>query len=175
MPVIELVYETHSTTTDNEDGLATGWLPGRLSPDGWEQARELGRRRANERFDAVYASDLRRASDTAEIAFGGSSIPILLDWRLRECNYGEQNGAPNATVDRAAHVDTPFPGGESYRDVVARTESFLRDLRDGTRVCVIAHTANRWALDHLVHGTPLEELVAAPFDWRPGWTYEIGG
>jgi broad specificity phosphatase PhoE len=27
------------------------------------------------------------------------------------------------------HVDVPFPGGESYRDVVARISSFLDDLR----------------------------------------------
>lgn len=28
---VELVYETHSITTDNEAGIATGWLPRRLS------------------------------------------------------------------------------------------------------------------------------------------------
>ena len=31
MPVIELVYETHSTTTDNEAGVATGFDVGRAS------------------------------------------------------------------------------------------------------------------------------------------------
>ena len=38
---------------------------------------------------------------------------------------------------------------------------------------MIAHSANRWAVDHLVHGRPLEKLVAAPFDWRPGWLYVV--
>jgi alpha-ribazole phosphatase/probable phosphoglycerate mutase len=32
--VVELVYETHSTTTDNESGTATGWLPGRVESGG---------------------------------------------------------------------------------------------------------------------------------------------
>ena len=36
---VQLVYETHSLTLDNEDGVATGWLPGTLSPAGREQAR----------------------------------------------------------------------------------------------------------------------------------------
>jgi hypothetical protein len=31
---VSIVYETHSITTDNEDGIATGWLPGRLSEAG---------------------------------------------------------------------------------------------------------------------------------------------
>ena len=36
---------------------------------------------------------------------------------------------------------------------------------------MIAHSANRWALDHLLHGEPLEDLVVAPFRWQDGWTY----
>jgi hypothetical protein len=33
---VEIVYETHSVTTDNEAGIATGWLPGQLSDEGRE-------------------------------------------------------------------------------------------------------------------------------------------
>ena len=60
--------------------------------------------------------------------------------------------------------------------MVERTAEILGDLRrdwDGRRVCVIAHSANRWALDHLLHGMPLEELVDAPFAWREGWEYRL--
>jgi broad specificity phosphatase PhoE len=73
-------------------------------------------------------------------------------------------------------VDLPFPGGESYRQVVERTRAFLRDLSrqwDGSRVLVIAHSANRWALDHLLRGKPLDALVDTPFDWQEGWHYRV--
>src|SRR5258708_36854624 len=89
-----IVFETHSTSEDNERGIATGWLPGRLSPLGREQAAELGRRRHADGIAAVFCSDLARAAETASIAFAGSGIPILADWRLRECDYGELNGSP---------------------------------------------------------------------------------
>ena len=46
---IELVFETHSTTVDNEEGRATGWLPGQLSARGRTQAQQLGRRRMRTR------------------------------------------------------------------------------------------------------------------------------
>jgi len=91
---VELVYETHSLTVDNENWIATGWLDGELSERGREQARALGERRSD--ADVVYASDLGRAVETAEIAFGATGIPVHFDSRLRECNYGELNGRPAA-------------------------------------------------------------------------------
>jgi broad specificity phosphatase PhoE len=54
--------------------------------------------------------------------------------------------------------------------------AFLRDLAvrwDGRRVLIIAHSANKWALDHLLHGTALEDLVDAPFGWQEGWAYVL--
>jgi broad specificity phosphatase PhoE len=58
---VEIVSETHATTTDNEAGIATGWLPGELSAAGRDQARELGQRRRGESPTAVFVSDLARA------------------------------------------------------------------------------------------------------------------
>lgn len=175
---VRLVYETHSITTDNEAGIATGWLPGELSERGRTAARELGERRRDDGIDAIFVSDLWRAHETVEIAFAGSSIPVVVDARLRECNYGELNGAPVPTLDleRLEHVDRSWPGGESYRDVVARTHELLEDIRtahDGGRVLLVAHSANRWALQHLLLGMALEEAIRAPFDWQPGWEFAV--
>jgi broad specificity phosphatase PhoE len=173
---VSIVYETHSTTVDNENGIATGWRPGELSEAGLQQARQLGERRRNDEIAAVYVSDLARALDTVRIAFEGSDIPIRIETRLRECNYGRFDGAPVATLapQRAEHVDRPWPEGESYRDVVDRTQSLLADIKsewEGQRVLLVGHSANRWALEHLLGGRDLADLVTAPFDWQPGWEY----
>jgi 2,3-bisphosphoglycerate-dependent phosphoglycerate mutase len=174
---IEIVFETHSLSTDNESGIATGWLDGRLSGRGRALARELGERRRHDGIAAVFTSDLGRAVETAEIAFGETDIPIHEDARLRECNYGKLNGMPVARLDaeRALRIDEPFPGGESYRQAVERVRGFLADLRhyDGRRVLVIGHTATRWALDHYLDGAALEDVVDAPFAWREGWEYVV--
>ena len=175
---VEIVYETHQISTDNEAGIATGWLPGELSAEGRRLAKELGERRRDDGFAAIFSSDLRRAVETAELAFGDRGIPIIQDTRLRECNYGELNGMPVArlTVERPRRVAVPYPGGQSYRDVVTVTADFLRDLAahwDGSKVLIIAHSANRWALDVLLAGAALEELVNAPFAWQAGWNYKL--
>jgi 2,3-bisphosphoglycerate-dependent phosphoglycerate mutase len=176
---VQVIYETHSTSEDNEQGFATGWLGGTLAPIGRRQARHLGRRRRNDGVDIVIASDLNRAVETAQIAFGDSGIPVRLDWRLRECNYGAMNGMPRSQLDaeRRLRLDAPFPDGESWRAAVERVTLFLNELveeRQGRRVLLIGHVATRWALDQLVCGQPLEELVDAPFDWREGWEYTLG-
>jgi 2,3-bisphosphoglycerate-dependent phosphoglycerate mutase len=142
-------------------------------------ALELGLRRAGT-VVGVFTSDLRRAVQTAEIAFNGSGLAVQQDWRLRECNYGVLNGMRVQELEqgRHAHVDEPYEGGESYRDVVERVQGFLDDLaaeQEGNSVVVIGHAATRWALDHLLHGIPLEQLVDAPFEWQEGWCYSLLG
>jgi alpha-ribazole phosphatase/probable phosphoglycerate mutase len=175
---VQIVYETHSISVDNERGTATGWLPGLLSANGRERAVELGRRRRDDGIAAVFTSDLTRAVETAAIAFADSGIPVYVDSRLRECDFGEWNGSPVARIEseRRSRIDTPWPGGESSRMAVGRLASFLASLKenwDGQRVLLIAHAAQRWGLVHLLHGVPLEELIDAPFEWQEGWEYEL--
>jgi broad specificity phosphatase PhoE len=175
---IELVFETHSMTVDNEQGRATGWLPGQLSEQGRLQAQQLGRRRSGDQITAVFSSDLARAAETASAAFAGTAIPVLYDWRLRECDYGQRNGMPVAELHarRREHLDQPYPGGESWRQAAARVGRFLADLPlrwDGQRVLVIGHVATRLGLDHFIGGVPLEELIEQDFAWQEGWEYRV--
>jgi broad specificity phosphatase PhoE len=159
---VEIVFETHSTSEDNEAGIATGWLPGRLSTAGREQARALGERRRDDGLSVVFRSDLGRA--------------VVEDARLRECNYGELNGTPEPLHDRASHIDVPYPGGESWRQAVERVAGFLDELRrerDGERVLVIGHSATRFGLEVTANGRKLEDVIAAPFVWQPGWEFVL--
>jgi broad specificity phosphatase PhoE len=174
-----VVFEIHSTTLDNERGAATGWLPG-----GAVQARSCAGGRARRRrrgggLAAVFCSDLARAEQTARIAFAGTAVPVLLDWRLRECDYGQRNGMATAELHagRVARLDIPYPGGESWRQAVARVGWFLADLPrrwDGQQVLLIGHVATRWGLEHWLNGVPLDDLADADFAWQEGWEYQLG-
>jgi broad specificity phosphatase PhoE len=175
---VEIISVSHALTEDNEQGVATGWLPGELSDLGRERAAELGARYRNVDLAAVFASDLHRAVETAQIAFGETSVPIRLDERLRECDYGKLNGALRTVVakERAKHIEEPFPDGQSYRQVIEATSDFLHDLTadwDGQRVLLIAHSANKWALGCLLDGLAIEDLFDTPFEWREGWQYAL--
>ena len=175
--MVELVFETHATTVDNENGIASGHHDAELSELGLRQARELGARYADDHFHVVFCSDLQRSYVTAELAFG-SRFPIVRDARLRECDYGDLTRRQRREVDaeRPHRITEPFPNGESYQQTAERMRRFLADLlrrHDGARVMIVGHRATHDALEHWIAGVPLRTAVTSRWTWQPGWTYQL--
>lgn len=171
-------YETHCVTAHNAAGLMSGWQDPPLSAEGAAAARQLGERYRGESIAAVFTSDLLRAVQTAQFAFHDAGVPMVTDSRLRECDFGDLNGAPLAEVEavRPGHVVEPFPNGQSFTDVLRATAQLLGELSvkyADEQVLIIAHSANKWSLDCLLAGASMAELVSRPFAWRPGWSYTL--
>ncbi len=172
-----IVFESHSTSLDNENHLSSGWNDIELSPLGIQQARDLGERRKDENFDAIFCSDLQRSYKTAEIAFR-DRFTIIKDKRLRECDYGDltRHSSDEIEPQRVDRIKAPFPNGESYEQVSERMKSFLEDLKknyDGKKVMIIGHRATQYGLEHWIKGVMLKDAVTASWKWQPGWEYEL--
>ncbi len=173
-----VLFESHATSFDNENGLASGHFDVALSPTGEQQARELGERYRGRGLDAVFCSDLQRSYRTAEHAFAGRKLPISRDSRLRECDYGALTRMPRGEVvaTPTAYLDQPFPEGESYREAVGRVKEFLREVGrvfEGKTILIIGHRATHHALEHWLGGRPLDDVLTAQWQWKPGWTYQL--
>jgi len=176
--MITLIFEAHSTSEDNEAHKASGWNNVSLSKLGLQQSKELGERYKEEKFDAIFTSDLERAHQSGVLAFGSDPSDIYVDWRLRECDYGNLTQHPSEEVDKEKpnRISTPFPNGESYEQTGERIKSFLEDLLknyDGKRVMVIGHRATQFGIEHRVNGKSYRELTTTPFKWQPGWEYKL--
>ncbi len=179
--VVNITYFVHGTTTDNENGISSGWSDVDLSELGIQQSVELREIIKDRNFDVVFCSDLKRALHSAELTFGGM-VSIIRDSRLRECNYGEYNGKPSSIVEplQEKHIHTRFPGGESYEDVKRRMAEFLKFLKDnydGKSVAIVSHKAPQLALDVLLKGMTWEEAFSRDWRkrkaWQPGWEYRL--
>lgn len=134
------------------------------------------------RFDVVFCSDLKRAHESAKLAWEGV-YEIIPDARLRECNYGTLNGASSDIVEPMQEdeaLTNPFPEGESYEDVKARVADFLAFLKqnyDGKHIAIVAHKAPQLSLDVLLEDKTWKQALAEDWRkmkaWRPGWEYEL--
>ncbi len=85
------------------------------------------------------------AVDSAKLIFGNAAS-IIQDKRLRECNYGDLNGADSKRVHSMAkeRIITPFPNGESYVQVEERMRQFIQELQTKyaqKRIAIVAHQA----------------------------------
>jgi alpha-ribazole phosphatase/probable phosphoglycerate mutase len=176
---MRITYFVHTTTTDNEAGLATGWIQGELSENGLKQASSLSKTLYGQSFDAIFTSDLHRAIKSTELFFE-NRFPVFIDWRLRECNYGIFDGKPVVDFKKDREVEfisAPYENGESYEDVERRISSFLNDLRTlpFDHIAIVAHQAPQLALDVLLKGRSWKEAIAEDWrktkSWQPGWEY----
>ena len=132
-----------------------------LNATGRGQAEATGRALAGGRFDAIYASPLSRALDTARIIAGhvGLGEPERLP-AVAERQYGEAEGLTGEQILARWPDGMPVPGRETRDEVVARALPALRDLGErhpGENVIVVSHggvisSLVRHVTDHALPG-----------------------
>jgi len=174
---MKIYFVAHATSKDNEAEIASGWKDVELSKLGIQQAKELRERFKDIKIDLICCSDLKRAVDTVKIAFG-DKIPIVIDKRLRELNYGDFNGKPSEIVGpmKKERIKEPFPNGESYEQAIQRIHDFYQELKEkypDKIVLIVGHRATQFGLDTLISGKNLEECLSIPFKWQPYWEYSF--
>jgi alpha-ribazole phosphatase len=111
------------------------------------QLNELGRKQATrvaeflkeqEKFEALYSSDLSRARDTAEIIGSQINLPVFTDTRLRELSFGLWEGMTFSEVYEEYRekfdswynntAEFKVPGGESFNQLVTRSMQALQEM-----------------------------------------------
>jgi broad specificity phosphatase PhoE len=148
-----------------------------LSDTGRAQARALGRHLAalpaGQRPTVVLSSPFARARHTAELAVEALGLPVRLDERLRERDFGAFDGMTGAGIreqfpEEARRRQTlgKFyyrpPGGESWADVALRIRSVLAteaSVLEGERVLVVAHQAVIMVCRYVLEGLDERELM----------------
>ena len=148
-----------------------------LTPYGVEQAAAAARRLAaeaeNAPVTAIWSSPLRRAAATAQQVAAALGLPVRLDERLRETDFGEWDGYtysevqaewPSELAAWLADPSTPPPGGESFVATMARVQEARADIAE-------AHAGERVVL--VSHVTPIKSLVRDALDAPPSVLYRL--
>jgi broad specificity phosphatase PhoE len=132
-----LIIIRHGRTEANATGRLLGRLDVPLDDLGERQAAQLAASllATTDRIDRVVSSPLRRARQTAECL----GLPVEIDDRFIEVDYGEYDGVPMADIPpdvwqlwRSDGTFTP-PGGESLATLQQRVSGALDDLAEAAR------------------------------------------
>ena len=180
--MFDLHLVRHGESTWNTLGLAQGHNDlAELTSRGQRQAAEAAMRFGGHRVRALYASDLRRALQTAASFSGVLGLPVFADSRLRERSLGVLEGTPAAAIDpaltgladgRVTDPDARPAGGESVRDLYQRAAGFAEELaavhtEDGDQagdVVVVAHGGTLRVLEAYLTGVPVGQMAWPPLE-----------
>ena len=132
-----------------------------LSSEGYRQAEALGRILSSVKFEAIYASPLERAVETAEPLARDQGLDILIRVGLIEIGYGSWQGQSLKTLRRRKLwpiiQNTPslarFPEGESFPEAQARVVAELEALRD-------LHRSKKASIACVFHSDPIKLAIA---------------
>jgi probable phosphoglycerate mutase len=153
-PFVRLYLVRHGEVDANVDLRYLGRRDDPLNALGTEQAARLAAALAELDVDAILASPLRRALDTAQAIAAASALTVAPDDRLVELDFGDWEGLTRQQVlDSGPAARTllqtweedpgnPVPGGESLRDVQRRVVALAGELlgaRTGARLVLVTH------------------------------------
>lgn len=153
---LEILLIRHGETAWNAERRLQGYLDVPLNQHGQRQAEAMAAALADERLDAVFASDLQRARQTAQALANAHGLPVQTEPGLRERCYGAFEGLLYDEIAAhfpAAHaawqardIDARFPAGrhaaETLREFSQRALSVVERLAQSPgcrRIAIVTH------------------------------------
>jgi isoleucyl-tRNA synthetase len=141
-----------------------------LTKEGRAEVLKQAKKLKKEKIDLIFASDLLRAKETAEIISKETGAPIIFDKRLREINVGIFNGKnPKLAWDYILKKKNPFlvkvPKGESLNDVRKRVYNFIEKIDQKYQeknIVIVSHELPLTVLEKTLRGLSLKEII----EWR---------
>jgi len=142
---MKLYVARHGQTVWNAANRVCGITDVELTEKGIEQAQELAKLVAEAKVDMILTSPLVRAMDTGKIISEYCNIPMMVDNRLIEQNYGIYEGVDRTNEEFLANKRNfayRYPNGESMMQVAYRIYGLLEDIKkkySGKDVLLISH------------------------------------
>lgn len=149
-----------------------------LTEEGERQARMVAKKLEKEKIDLIYASDMPRTRQTAEMVAKELGVEIIFDPRLWERNFGIYRGRSKAELQQAFPIRKekffkPPSQGENWNDVKKRVLDFIKDIDkkyQGKSILIVSHGCPLWLLQGGLKKLDEDELL----EQKPQLSLEVG-
>ena len=157
---MNLYVVRHGETIWNVEKKVQGITDIPLTEKGRKEAEELQELISTLNIDVVISSPLERARETAKILVN-NSIPINTDDRIKERDWGMNEGALIDTVDKwdcwDVILNTKVQNIECIQDFMYRVSSFIEDIKiryKNSNVLIVTHSAVSRVIHYLLETIP---------------------
>lgn len=151
---VTLYFVRHGETQYNVEKRMQGFCDSPLTERGIVQAKSVGKGLSDISFVAAYSSDSQRVQDTAKYAIGDRNIPLVIDKRLKEMNFGVLEALLEEEIPTlygdildklfSLDVNASAPEGETYAQLFTRTEQAVKEIvekhaSEGGNILIFSH------------------------------------
>jgi broad specificity phosphatase PhoE len=150
--VTTLLLVRHGETDWNAEGRLQGHTDRPLNEVGRRQATALADRLDGDEITAVYASDLARARETAEILAERLGLAVVTDPDLRERNWGSWEGLTGTERDGVEYVGE---ASDAHGERVLRAVRRIAEVHPGERIVVVTHGGSLRRIQVAAYGMAL--------------------
>lgn len=138
-----------------------------LTEEGYNQAVLLAEqaKMLTDPITQVICSSLIRAKETAQVVANQLGLPVIVDERLIEMDFGIYDSLPIQTKEfqnRRIEFSLPFEQGESILDVAGRIYPLLAELtnQENDIPLLVSHNAVSRVVDNYFNGKTMSEFLS---------------
>lgn len=179
----------HGTTSDNSDGIFSGWRDVPLNAKGIRDAKIIALRLKEKKFGVAFQSNLLRSQQTLrEVLKFHKNVRAITDKRITERNYGDLQGKTHLEIVKKfgfkkydlwhRGYEVRAKNGESLKDVEKRVLDFIKYLIELMReekisVAISAHGNSMRAFRKYFEKLSLKEMCSLYNDYEAVYEYSV--
>ncbi|MEK7061644.1 MAG: histidine phosphatase family protein [Patescibacteria group bacterium] len=174
----------HGEALSNVREIASSWpetFDNPLTGLGREMVKVAAEEISKKKIDLIFASDLLRTKETAQIVSEKLNLPVNFDTRLREIDFGSFNGklveeSENYFKDESHRIKQAMPGGENYEQLAERISNFFESIEkeyNDKTILIITHAFFWWILKSRINGVSLIEAMKQDREIHTGEIKEL--
>jgi len=179
---MKITLVRHTEIDERYSGCYNGHIDISLSDNGHHQAKKLAQKFQDEKFDAVFCSDLKRAKDTLNY-FSHAKEKVIYTDKLREKSWGKHEGMSFDEIISQGEIEyknflqwIKALDGEDYNSFQSKIKEFFLTylpMQKKENILIITHAGVIKTFISIIENISIEEAFSSKISYGSYYVYTI--